>query len=635
MLRGLPLHVSPPSVPGSATLSTTECDSLLREAIAPAEARVLPASLVHVLVMPVLALATPILRDHPGPFWFVSGLYVVLAVLRVTLLRHVRRHNLPPTARRFLYFAAPMVASGLLWSTFTAAVTSWYGDHWLTLLMYLLVLFFAQTTVLFYNPLRTTTVSYFLGLVVPATLGAFLVELSARPIIVSVSALLVLQNLPSIQRLHTAYWAFAVNRTLLERARAQSERASAAKSEFLAAVSHEVRTPLSGIIGLVSLFELDESTQLSDEAKSHMDAIGVSAHSLLSLVDDLLDTARIEAGAVRLVPRPFSPRTLATEVTALFHGRAHQLHLDLTLEIDESAPVLATQDEDRCRQILQNLVTNALKFTEQGTVTVRLRATGDAGDHILFEVEDSGPGIAVEHQERIFERFAQGDELSRRQRGGAGLGLSICRDLARRMGGDIEVESSLGRGSVFRLKLPVHFAPAAREDDLLPPSSATEPTGSERPLEFLVVDDDPINRRYASTLLIAMGFRVREAENGAMAWATLQSSLPAAILLDCQMPEMDGFELCARIRAAGTPLAELPVVAMTANTSPATRARCVEVGMTEVLMKPLRPAELERSVTSKFGQDRRLQGGERRGASRSLNADACPADLGCTISRSS
>ncbi|MFZ9888261.1 MAG: histidine kinase dimerization/phospho-acceptor domain-containing protein, partial [Myxococcota bacterium] len=365
MFPWLRLHVALPSVPGSDSLTATEVRSLLEEAISPAAARVLPAALVHVLVMPVLGLATPLAQDHPEAFWLVAGIYVLLAGLRVGLLQAVRRRQLPPTPQRFLLFSVPMFVSGLVWSSFTAAVTAWYGDHWLTLVMYLSVLFFAQATVLFYNPLRATTAGYFMALVLPATLGALVVDLSARPIVISISLLLVLQNLPSIHRLHAAHWAFAINRTLLERARAHSERASAAKSDFLAAVSHEIRTPLSGIIGVVSLLDADAATAMSEETRSHVQTIGVSAHSLLSLVDDLLDTARIEAGVVRLAPRAFSPHTLAKEVTTLFQGRAQQLQLRLSLEIDSGAPPRVIQDEDRCRQIMQNLVTNALKFTER------------------------------------------------------------------------------------------------------------------------------------------------------------------------------------------------------------------------------------------------------------------------------
>lgn len=384
----------------------------------------------------------------------------------------------------------------------------------------------------------------------------------------------------------------AVLLRLLRRVRAErkaAERANAAKSEFLANVSHEVRTPMNGVIGMT---EILLETPLDEQQREFACTIRESALSQLAILNDILDLAKVESGKLTLESIPFSPRRVLEQVGSMFGQAAGSKGLEFRLVVDRSLPEQVRGDPLRLRQILANLAGNAVKFTAAGYVEVGGRATKEGGTARLeFWVRDSGAGISVEAQARIFEKFTQGDSSTTRRFGGTGLGLSICRDLTRLMNGRLGVESAPGKGSHFRLRvaLPLESGeeaePAAEETTM----EAARPPCATR---ILVVEDNAINRRVAGEMLTRLGYQVEYAFNGSEALDRCGETQFDLILMDCHMPVMDGYEATRRIRAMDSMTRYVPIVALTAGATASDRQRALASGMDDYLPKPVRREEL-------------------------------------------
>ena len=376
-----------------------------------------------------------------------------------------------------------------------------------------------------------------------------------------------------------------------ERARAAAEKASRVKSEFLATMSHEIRTPMNGITGMTSLL-LD--TGLTGEQQEYAGAIRDSAQALVSLINDVLDVARIESGRMTVELSPFEPGRVVRDVIELLGSLAQEKRLDLTLSIDASMQAWFRGDAGRMRQVVVNLVGNAIKFTARGGVAVRVGGQrGPDGRWLIgLEVEDSGIGIAPDKLESVFDQFVQADASTTRLYGGTGLGLAISRSLARLMGGDLTVESELGRGSVFRLRVPLE---AAQAPGASPPAAA--PADAASPVRYrgrriLLAEDNPVNQRVASRMLEKLGAAVDIAGNGRQAVAMALAADYDLVLMDCQMPEMDGFEATRELRASLGPRARVPIAAVTANAMAGDREKCLEAGMDDFLAKPIDSRQL-------------------------------------------
>jgi len=370
-----------------------------------------------------------------------------------------------------------------------------------------------------------------------------------------------------------------------EQARARAEQLSQAKGEFLAQMSHEVRTPLNAILGMAHLGIGSGATGADRERFAHIEHAG---EHLLSIVNDVLDAHQIEAGRIQVLQVPFDVRGWLHETAAWYQTLAVDKGLTLECSVAPDVPAWALGDERRLRQVLANLLSNAIKFTDQGEV--RLRAAFEGGE-LFVKVIDTGPGMDAQTLSRLFQPFEQGDVSLSRRHGGSGLGLSISRQLAQLMGGAISAESAPGEGSAFTLVLPLQTCSA-------PPSAAESPAPSgpdSRPLagrRVLVVDDVEVNRMIAEAMLQQLGAEVWLADSGAAALERVQAATRGslhAVLMDVQMPGMDGLETTRRLRVLAP---EVPVIGLTAHVLDHQRLHFAEAGMVAQLGKPLLPDEL-------------------------------------------
>ncbi len=367
----------------------------------------------------------------------------------------------------------------------------------------------------------------------------------------------------------------------LQAARLRAEAASAAKTDFLATMSHELRTPLHALGGMLTLMR---TAPLGSAQAAHLHTAQQSAEHLRALLDDLLDVSRLDTGELSLHPAPASLPALVDELQAMLAPTAAERGLSLTVALDPALPAWWEVDRARLRQILLNLLGNALKFTERGSVD--LRVARDAAGALRLQVHDTGIGMDAAVMARLFQRFSQGEQGRARRYGGTGLGLEISRRLARAMGGDIEVQSRPGAGSVFTVTLPL--MPCAA-----PPPGDPAPAGGGRALSVLVVDDQPVNRQLLRGLLEHMGHRVREAADGREGVDAVQREAPDLVLMDLHMPVLDGLDATREIRALPAPAGAVKVVAVTADAYAHTRERLLAGGMDGFLGKPLQLPELQ------------------------------------------
>ena len=421
----------------------------------------------------------------------------------------------------------------------------------------------------------------------PPHLGRDLMSIALLPILIGVGVPLVLFRFGqrTARRL-------AATLDDLARARDEADAANAQKSSFLATMSHEIRTPLNGVLAMAQVMALGE---LSAGQRQKLSVINHSGEALLTIVNDILDLSKIEAGRMDLDPRPFDLGEMALALQALYEPVALAKGLAFNVTLAPGLEGFWRGDPDRIRQVIANLVSNALKFTETGSVGVTLSPAAPAG--VRIAVADTGLGLAPLQQELVFEKFRQAEASTSRRFGGTGLGLSICRQLAELMGGRIWVTSREGAGSTFFVELPLERAmapsPATARGEAAPADAAID-----RPIRLLAADDNAVNRQVLAAILEPFGFELVLCEDGAGALQAWRSTAFDLILMDVQMPVMDGLAATRHIRAeeAASGRARTPIIALTANAMTHQLAEYHGAGMDDCVAKPIRIPELQAAV---------------------------------------
>lgn len=537
-----------------------------------------------------------------GAIWY--GLVLVGQLIDWTVFAPVRRAPHAPisTAQRWLC-AASLATNSLIYSS--VAYACWFFGHAAGQVFAMMLLCGAL--------LHTTLHAARERLLLSASVGPHAFLTFALPFVSWHAGMTTGADIAVILFgvvLYCAHLAIIVRQTALARdslleankahatERQRAEQANAAKSEFLATITHEIRTPMNAVMAAAHLLSRTRLTRTQEE---HVTMLNAAGETLLALLNDVLDMSKIEAGKMTVETIEYAVAEDLDRAMSVWEPRARDKALAFRLEIAPGFPAATRGDPLRSRQILFNLTSNAVKFTETGEVVVRARLdTADPDEPMLvFEVEDTGPGMSAETLASLFREFQQGGRAIAREKGGTGLGLAISRRLAELLGGDLSAQSTLGAGSTFRLRLP--YRPAAAAPARAAENAETLQTA--RRLRVLVAEDQPVNQRIVALFLKPTGWDVVMTADGEEALEALAAGGFDVVLMDMQMPRLDGPEATQRLRASTGPNRDIPVIALTANAMDHHRAAFMEAGADAFIAKPIDPRLLVQTILSVTGRE--------------------------------
>lgn len=549
--------------------------------------------IANVFAFAVFLFGTDLLEQHPLATSLFLGLLTFRLLGRV-VFTYVRGKRVPAGEPPLWLIGLSAYALSLPTGCYAAFVLHSNGyEGWNTVLMYVFVMVCAISGTTALAPHLRLGLGYQASLLSPVVVTSLVTDGVHRWVGASSAILFAAYAVMQAIRQNAEYWnAQAANDALrcraqeLEVAQAAAAAASEAKSRFLANMSHEIRTPMNGVLGML---ELVLRSDLSAGQRQDLGCARDSAQSLLVLLNQILDHAKAEAGRLELEQMDFSVREVVRSAAAPFHFQAAEKRIALNCNVEPSVPQCLRGDPTRLRQIIINLVANALKFTTSGSIEVAVRVESVTAQRVLlsFHVTDSGPGIPPDKLETIFDAFSQADSSITRRFGGTGLGLTICRDLVELMGGRIRVESQPGRGSVF--SFTAMFTMPSGEKRETEPARAEPPVCT--PLRVLIAEDNVVNQKILMRILQTSGHSVVVAEDGLQAVARFSESPFDVVLMDVQMPRMDGLQATRQIRA--TAGREVPIIGVTAGATPAELAACFEAGMNSCITKPVDISRLQ------------------------------------------
>lgn len=555
--------------------------------------RSMSGGLVYLGFVALLVVVTDYGQVRPVALAIVTVLSVVCATSRLLLgfcFERMRQYS-AKLWRALLWVSVGVTA--LTWGLFLAASVLWFGYYdWKTLILLVCMAGTAPVSLASFTPsmplLVVFQVLFCAPMIVANAYNGGVTGYSLAAIFFWYMGFMLLYA----RRLNSEYRA-SMDREEIQLARRAAEEANRAKSELLAQISHEIRTPLNTIIGMAYLAT---NTQHEARRREYLETTQESAEFLVRLLNELLDASKMDAGRLLLECHPFDPRRMVQGVVTAFQADAERKGLSLSCQMGPDVPPSVTGDQGRVRQVLVNVLSNAIKFTESGQVDIRLEKGEPVGGAtvLCFSVSDTGIGIAPERHEAIFEPFEQGNPSTYRRHGGTGLGLAICSRLVALMGGTISVESEPGSGSVFRwsVSLPEALAPDTGSDHAAP-----APTESSTGARILVVEDNPTSQVLMRRLLEHRHHSVRIVSSGSEALDVFEGEPFDLILMDVQLPEMDGLETTAAVRRKELETGRCtPIIALTANAGKREREKCLLAGMNGYLAKPVDPEELYRVI---------------------------------------